>query len=111
MDARDTNLTAAVTTESAVVAEIEGDRVTVLVGEGAEPWDFPLEWLPERAESGSFLLIAMRDGRPVAVELNYEREAERRRGLERRLARLERVERLTGHSVGGPELPDSCRIS
>lgn len=110
MEARSADPTV-VTTESAVVAEMEGDRVTVLVGDAAEPWDFPLEWLPERAESGSFLLIAMREGRPVAVELNYEREAERRRGLERRLARLERVERLTGHSVGGAELPDSCEIS
>lgn len=111
MDTTGTEWSQAVTTTSAVVAEVVGDRVTVLVGDDAEPWDFPREWLPERAESGSHLIVAMHEGRPIAVELNYEREAERRRGLEGRLARLARVERLTGHPVGGSECSEPIGVN
>ena len=84
---------------TAVVAEIADGRAIVLVGDHHEPWDFPTEMLPDRVECGTFLLIQMQDRRPVSVQLNTDREATRRRGLDHRLARLERVERLTGHEV------------
>ncbi len=88
-----------VTMEPAVVSELAVDRATVLVGEAHEPWDFPVEMLPEQVEAGSFLLVEMHDGRPASVTINHEHEAMSRKGLDHRLARLARYERLTGHQV------------
>jgi len=88
-----------IVTVDAVVAELAADRATLLVGESHEPWDFPIEMLPANIEQGSFLLIEMRDGRPVRVELHRENEEVARKGVDARLARLARYEQLTGHEV------------
>lgn len=85
--------------QQAVVAEIQVDRATVLLGDLQETWDFPMEMLPSRVEIGTFLTVTMVHGRPVEVEVNHEREAESRSGLDTRLARLARYEQLTGHEV------------
>ena len=83
---------------AAVLSELVADRATVLVGEDDEPWDFPLEMLPERVEVGTFLLVEMLAGRPVAVRL-HEDELVAPKGMDARLARLARVEQLTGTEV------------
>jgi hypothetical protein len=83
----------------AVVADLGPERSTVLLGTGQETWDFPREMLPERVEVGSHLFVEMIEGRPVRTRLNPEREATRRKGMDHRLERLERYERLTGHEV------------
>jgi hypothetical protein len=89
----------ALETVTAVVADLAVDRATLLVGDAGEPWDFPMEMLPAGVEPGSFLLIEMSNGRPVGVELHREHEELARRGVDHRLARLARIEHLTGHEV------------
>jgi hypothetical protein len=84
---------------AAVLSELVADRATVLVGDEAEQWDFPLEMLPEHVEVGTFLLVEMLAGRPVAVHLHEEHEQLARKGMDARLARLARYEQLTGTEV------------
>ena len=83
----------------AIVVELGPDRSTVLLGEHQETWDFPREMLPERVEVGTHLLVEITNGRPTGTRVNAEREATRRKGMDHRLERLERYERLTGHEV------------
>jgi hypothetical protein len=84
---------------TAVLSERIADRAMVLVGEELEPWDFPMEMLPERIEVGTYLLVEMLGGRPVSVRLHREHELVARKGMESRLARLARYEHLTGTEV------------
>ena len=84
---------------AAVVTAIDGSRATVLVGAEHEPWDFPAEMLPGRAEVGTYLVVVMLAGRPQRCEIDEDRELQARAGLDQRLARLARYEALTGHEV------------
>jgi hypothetical protein len=83
----------------AVLSELVADRAIVLVGDDHEPWDFPIEMLPEKVEVGTFLIVDMQRGRPASVRVNEETEQVARAGIDARLARVARYEHLTGTEI------------
>jgi hypothetical protein len=84
---------------AAVLSELVADRAIVLVGDDHEPWDFPIEMLPEKVEIGTYLIVDMQRGRPAAVRVNEETEQVARTGIDARLARVARYEHLTGTEI------------
>ena len=88
--------------ESAVVQEFVGKMAVVSLGADQQVWDFPMEMLPDGVEVGTPLLIEVVDGRPVAARIDSDSDALAPRGVDQRLARLERVQHLTGHELATP---------
>ena len=79
----------AVTITGAVVA-IEGGIASVLVGPEREPWDFPLEMLPESVAVESLLILERDGSRLRFVELDPVTEVVRTRPFDLRLRRTAR---------------------
>lgn len=88
--------------ESAVVQEFVGSMAVVSLGADQQVWDFPMAMLPDGVEVGTPLLVDVVDGRPVAARIDSDSDALAPRGVDQRLARLERVQHLTGHELAAP---------
>jgi hypothetical protein len=72
------------------VVRIDGRLASVVVGPELEPWDFPLEMLPDSIEVDSVLVLE-RDGRSLRfVELDPVAEVARGRPFDLRLRRTAR---------------------
>jgi len=83
-----------------VVTDVVDGFAHVSLGPLGEPWEFPLTVLPTGVEAGTELEVVFRAGRPDVDEpiaASSQPDAE----VGRRLDRLQRLERLTGHIVGG----------
>jgi hypothetical protein len=92
----DDDLTFTNGTTCGVVVGIEDEFARILVGEEHEPWDFPMSLMPDGVESGTAVHLGLLDGRPVRVRIDAETEMISSRGVDHRLARLERRERRSG---------------
>lgn len=80
------------------VTAVDDGFAHVALDPGPEPWDFPLVTLPAGVEPGAVIEVPFLAGRPdlsrgINISLTPLKE------LDRRLSRLERLERLTGHNV------------
>lgn len=83
-----------------VVSDVVDGFAHVTLGPFGELWEFPLTVLPPGVEAGTELEVVFRSGRPDVDEpiaASSQPDAE----VGRRLSRLQRIERLTGHVVGG----------
>jgi hypothetical protein len=77
-------------TVTGLVVDIEDGIARVLVGPEREPWDFPLEMLPDEVAIDSVLVLE-RDGRRLRfVELDPVTEVVRGRPFDLRLRRTAR---------------------
>lgn len=83
---------------SGQVEEFVGEFAVVMI-DGEDPWDFPRSALPEGVCAGHELSIPFLDGRPDIDQITVVGSASHLE-VTRRLTRLSRIERLTGHSVG-----------
>ncbi len=83
-----------------LVTDVVDGFALVALGPQGEPWEFPLTILPPGVEAGTELEVVFRSGRPDVdqpIAASSQPDAE----VGRRLDRLQRLERLTGHVVGG----------
>jgi hypothetical protein len=70
-----------------VVEQIEGGFARVLVGPEREPWDFPLEMLPDEVGTDAVLILERQGRRLRFVELDPVTEVARGRPFDLRLQR------------------------
>jgi hypothetical protein len=73
-----------------IVDRIDKGIAVVLVGPEQEPWDFPLEILPDEVGPESVLVLERRGRRLRFIELDPVTEVVRRRGFDLRLKRTAR---------------------
>jgi hypothetical protein len=100
-----------VVTVTGVVVGIEAGIASVLVGPEREPWDFPLEMLPDSVAVESVLILE-RDGRRLHfVELDPVTEVVRTRPFDLRLRRTARKVPFmrTGPDADTPQLDERVR--
>jgi hypothetical protein len=77
-------------TVTGLVVRIEDGIANVLVGSEREPWDFPLEMLPDDVAVDSVLVLERTGRRLRFVELDPVTEVERGRPFDLRLRRTAR---------------------
>lgn len=77
-------------TVTGIVDRIDGGIAIVLVGPDREPWDFPLEMLPEDVAVDSVLVLERRGRRLDFIELDPAAEVARGRPFDLRLRRTAR---------------------
>ena len=73
-----------------VVERIHGGIASVLVGDEREPWDFPLEMLPDSVAVDSVLVLERQGRRLRFIELDPVAEVVLGRPFDLRLRRTER---------------------